>query len=204
MRQLWSDPVLRLLAGLVFLGFGVFIAMTTWAETLLKPGGVHSATTDTLLTVMVLTGIVGCAVIPPVGAARHIQPQIIAISTVTITACCILLAAAPGVTGAAIALPILGLLLLPDLPLVLELAERRAGSAGGTATAILWMAGNAGGIVFALIIQGLQNAPAAAFGTMAGGGLVAFPLCFALAAKLKGPTLTEDADGERAASEIPS
>ena len=124
----------RTLAALVFLGFGVFIAITTWAETLLKPGGVHSGTTDTLLTAMVVAGVIGCAVIPPLGAARGIQPQLLALSTLVITGCAVLMAASPGVVGASIALPVLGLLLLPDLPLILELADRRAGRAGGART----------------------------------------------------------------------
>jgi predicted MFS family arabinose efflux permease len=184
MRELWRDPALRSLAGLVFLGFGVFIAVTTWVETLLKPYGVSSRTTDTLLTLMVVAGVVGSVAIPPVVAARRLQPHAVALSTVAIMAACVFLAVDPGTVSASVALPLIGLLVLPDLPVILELAERRAGSAGGTATAILWLSGNAGGIVVALVVQGLQNSPGPAFGVLAAGGLLALPLCARLRRQL--------------------
>jgi fucose permease len=183
-RELWRDRVLRNLSALVFLGFGAFIALTTWAETLLKPAGLSSSATGTLLTVMVVAGVLGCVVIPPVAAARSVQAQAVMVSAVAVTGCCFLLAVAPGVVAASITLPIFGLLLLPDLPIVLELAERRAGPAGGTATATLWLAGNAGGIVVALAIQGLQSASTAAFIVLAATGLLALPLCVLLRTQL--------------------
>lgn len=185
MRDLWSDRVLRTLAALVFGGFGVFIALSTWVETLLKPAGVSSGSTDTLLTIMVVAGVAGCAVIPPLAAARSAQPQVILVSALAIVAGCVLLAASPGVPTTAVALTLVGLLVLPDLPVVLELAERRAGPDGGTATAILWLAGNAGGIVVALVIQGLQSSPAAAFIVLAAVGCVALPLAGVLRTQLR-------------------
>lgn len=183
--EVWSDPVLRTLSGLVFLGFGVFIALTTWVETLLKPSGVSSGTTDTLLTVMVVAGVAGCAAIPPVAARRALQAEAIAVSAVAIAAGCVLLAGTPGVGTAVVALVFIGLLVLPDLPIVLELAERRAGPAGATATAVLWLAGNAGGIVIALVIQSLQSSSAAAFGVLAATGCAAIPLSARLRTQLR-------------------
>lgn len=177
MRELWADPALRALSVLVFLGFGVFIALTTWVETLLKPAGVSSSTTDTLLTVMVVAGVIGCVVIPPIAAGRSLQPHVIAASAAAIVVACISLAVAPGVVAASVALTLVGLLVLPDLPVILEMAERRAGPAGGTATAILWLAGNAGGIIVALVVQGLQSSPATAFAVLAAVGAAALPAC---------------------------
>lgn len=180
MRDLWADRALRALSVLVFLGFGVFIALTTWAETLLKPAGVSSSTTDTLLTVMVVAGVIGCVFIPPYAAGRSLQPQVIAASALAIAVACILLASAPGVVAGSVALPLVGLLVLPDLPVILEMAERRAGPAGSTATAILWLAGNAGGIIIALVIQGLQNSPGPAFAVLGAVGATALPACIYL------------------------
>ncbi len=184
-RDLWSDPVLRSLAGLVFVGFGAFVALSTWVETLLEPAGVSSGTTDTLLTCMVVAGVVGCAVLPPVVAARGWQAATVAVSAAAIVGSCLVLAVAPGVVAGAVALPVLGLLLLPDLPVVLELAERRAGPAGGAATAVLWLAGNAGGIVVALVVQALQSRPAGAFVALAVTGALAIPLSATLARQLR-------------------
>jgi predicted MFS family arabinose efflux permease len=185
-RGLWSDGVLRNLTAMVFVGFGVFIAISTWAETLLKHASVSSGDTDTVLVVMVVAGVAGCAVVQPVVAKRGWQPTAIAVSAVVMVVACIVLAGAPGIVSAAGALPVMGLLLLPDLPVVLELAERRAGPHGGTATSLLWLSGNAGGVVVALVVQGLQGSAAAGFGVLAAIGLVVFPLAALLRLQLAG------------------
>ena len=185
LRDLWADRVVRTLCALVFVGFGAFIALTTWVETLLKPAGVSSSTTDTLLTVMVVAGVVGCAVIPPFAANRRLQAPVILASAVASVVSGVLLASAPGVAAGAIALPLTGLLVLPDLPIVLELAERRAGGSAGAVTALLWLAGNAGGIVVALIVQALQNQPAAAFLVIGAAGGVAVPFALRLGQQLR-------------------
>ena len=184
-RELWSDRVLRTLTGLVFVGFGAFVALSTWLETLLKPAGVSSSTTDTLLTLMVVAGVIGCALLPPMAASRDRQAALLGGSAVALIVSCLLLAAVPGVVAGGVTLPVLGLLLLPALPVVLELAERRAGAAGGAATAVLWLAGNAGGIVVALIVQALQTSPAAAFVALAVTGGMALPLAVTLGRLLR-------------------
>ena len=189
-RELWSDRVLRTLAGLVFVGFGAFVALSTWLETLLKPAGVTSSTTDTLLTLMVVAGVVGCALLPPAAAARDRQAVLLAGSAIALIVSCLLLAAVPGVVAGGVTLPVLGLLLLPALPVVLELAERRAGAAGGAATAVLWLAGNLGGIVVALIVQALQTSPTAAFLALAVTGATALPLAVTLRRQLLHEQLT--------------
>jgi cyanate permease len=183
-RQLWRDSTLRTLTGLVFVGFGVFIALTTWAETLLKPHGVSSGHTDVLLTVMVVAGLAGSVIIPPLAAERRLQAPFILASAIAIVGGCALLAAAPAVATAAVALTIVGFLLLPDLPVILEMAERRAGDAGGTATAFLWLAGNAGGIVVAFAVQGVQGSATVAFTVLAAVAALAVPLALRLRRQL--------------------
>jgi predicted MFS family arabinose efflux permease len=185
MRELWCDRVLRNLAAMVFLGFGVFIALATWVEALLKPAGVSASGTDSILVAMVVAGVAGCAAIPPLVASRRLQPQAIGVSAVAMAVGCGLMAARPGLGTAAGALVVIGLLVLPDLPVVLELAERRAGSAGGTATAFLWLSGNAGGIVVALVVQALQGDPAAAFSVLALVGVIALGLAGLLGRQLR-------------------
>ena len=56
-----------------------------------------------------------------------------------------------------------------------------AGPAAGTAGAIVWMAGNLGGLVVALIVQALVHHPLAAFLAMGAISLLGLPL----AARLK-------------------
>ena len=49
--------------------------------------------------------------------------------------------------------------------MILELTERR--SPTSAATALIWLAGNAGGIVVAVAVQAAQDRPAAAFSLLA-------------------------------------
>jgi len=50
---------------------------------------------------------------------------------------------------------------------LLEVAERLAGPAGISATALIWLSGNAGGIVIALIVQAVVHHPVVGFLLMA-------------------------------------
>jgi hypothetical protein len=59
----------------------------------------------------------------------------------------------------------LGVVLLGSLPVILELTERRAASSA--ATALIWLAGNTGGIVIAVLVQATQDHPGVAFSLLA-------------------------------------
>jgi hypothetical protein len=92
----------------------------------------------------------------------------------------LVLAAAPGLaTGLPVSAGI-GVLLLTDLPIALELAARRAPHAGATVSALIWLAGNAAGLLVALGVQALKGHPPAAFALMAAVGVAGVPVVFAL------------------------
>jgi predicted MFS family arabinose efflux permease len=176
LRMIWSDPVMRALTGLVLAGFGVFTAMSTWLQGLLKPAGVSASDAGVLLVEMVVAGAAGSALIPPLAAHRNAEPRLLRLVVLVTTAGCIVLAVRPGLIEGAFVMFFVGALLLTALPVVLEIAERRAGDAGGTATALLWLAGNAGGLVLAIIVQVLISEPAGAFAVMAAAMVLALPL----------------------------
>jgi cyanate permease len=182
-RALWDLPSMRTLCGLVFLGFGVFVALATWLQTLLHPSGVSEAASGGLLVGMVIAGVIGCAVLPPLVARRHSERGFM--RTVVFVACggCVVLGVAPWLGVRALALVAMGVVLLPALPVILTAAEQLAGAAAGTAGAIVWMAGNLGGLVVALIVQILVHHPLAAFLAMGGVSLLGLPL----AARLRLP-----------------
>jgi MFS family permease len=96
---------------------------------------------------------------------------------------CILLGVAPWLGVRALAIVAMGVLLLPALPVILTAAEQLAGAAAGTAGAIIWMAGNLGGLVVALLVQILVHHPLAAFLAMAAISVLGLPL----AARLTSP-----------------
>jgi predicted MFS family arabinose efflux permease len=185
-RVLWDLPPMRTLCGLVFLGFGVFVALATWLQTLLHPSGVSEAASGGLLVGMVIAGVVGCAVLPPLVARRHGERGFMRTAVLVACAGCVVLGVAPWLGVRALALVAMGAALLPALPVILTAAEQLAGAAAGTAGAIVWMAGNLGGLVVALIVQILVHHPLAAFLAMAGMSLFGLPL----AARLRLPAQT--------------
>jgi predicted MFS family arabinose efflux permease len=175
-RALWARPEVRVLSGLSFLGFGVFVALSTWLQTLLHPAGVSETAAGALLVGMIVAGIAGCAFLPaPVvrrGGERGFMGAVIVAGCLGSVA----LAFVGGIAGRAVVLALMGVLLLPALPVIMTVAERLAGAAAGTAGAIVWMAGNLGGLVVALLVQSLVHHPTAAFLAMALAFLLATPL----------------------------
>jgi predicted MFS family arabinose efflux permease len=180
LRAVRADRSVRVLAGLLFVGFGAFIALTTWLQALLHNYRVSSATAGTLLVAMVLAGAVGAAALPPLVVSRRAERRIVGGSVAVTVIGGLLLAFEHAVAVDAVVLVPIGLLLLTDLPVILELSERRAGGAAGTVTALLWLAGNAGGLVVALLVQLLVHHPTSAFLLLAAVSLCAAPLVMAL------------------------
>jgi predicted MFS family arabinose efflux permease len=182
LREVWTDGYLRRLTGLVCVGFGVFVALTTWLQTLLEPAGVSETAAGYLLLAMVVAGVGGSALLPPLIARRGWSLHFVLVSVVLGAVSLAVLAVVPGLgTGLTVSV-VLGVLLLTDLPIVLELAERRAGPVGGTASALVWLAGNAAGLVTALLVQALVHHPGAAFVLLAVVLLLGLPLLPALRA----------------------
>ncbi len=174
--RVWADHSVRRLVALVCVGFGVFVALTTWLQALLDPAGVSESAAGALLLVMVLAGVVGSALIPPWVVRRGVQRRLLAGSVLATAAGCVLLAAAPGLGTGLVVVLVVGALLLTDLPVILELAADRAGPHAGAATALLWMAGNAGGLIVAAAVQVLVPHPALAFLLLAVVALAALPI----------------------------
>ncbi len=174
-RALWSTPLIRTMCGLVFIGFGVFVALATWLQALLEPSGVSEDQAGALLVGMVLAGIVGCALLPPIVARRRGERGFMRAVALIACAGCVALGLAPWLGARAAALVAMGAVLLPALPVILTITEQLAGAGAGTAAAIVWMAGNLGGLVVALLVQALVHTPLAAFLVMAGVVLLALP-----------------------------
>jgi predicted MFS family arabinose efflux permease len=176
MRAVWNDRLIRNLAGVSFLGFGVFVAVTTWLQALLSPDGVSSDTAGILLVAMVVVGIVGSAAVPAVAARRGYTFRLLQATSLGTCFACVLLAIVDWLPGFALAVAIIGFFLLTSLPLLLEITERRAGADGASATALMWMAGQGGGIVIAVIVQVVVHHPTVAFLAMGVAAAGALPL----------------------------
>ena len=70
MRWLVNDKFMWLLAGLIFIGMGVYNAVATWLQPVLANFGEGGAAGN-LIAVLAAGGIVGAAILPPIVAARN-------------------------------------------------------------------------------------------------------------------------------------
>jgi hypothetical protein len=75
-----------------------------------------------------------------------------------------------------VGLTIVGLGLLPTLPIILELVERHTGQSEGAASGLVWLSGNLGGVVVTVGIGLLIRLPAIAFLVCGVGVVLAAPL----------------------------
>jgi predicted MFS family arabinose efflux permease len=197
-RNLWALAPMRILCGLVFIGFGIFVALATWLQTLLAPEHVSETAAGGLLVGMVLAGIVGCAALPPLIAGRGAERPFMRVTALVSCAGCVALGIVPWLGARAAVIALMGLFLLSALPVVLTAAERMAGPAAGTAGAIVWLAGNLGGLAVALVVQILVHHPLAAFLAMAGVSLLGLPLV----ARLVAPSSAGEAQSTEPAAVI--
>lgn len=163
LRSVWGDSLIRRLSAIAFLGFGIYVALTTWLQVLLEPRGVSSEQAGWLLVGLTLAGVVGALVVPAFAVPRGRETATLGAIAAIAAGCCLTLALVQTAAAAALPIVICGFFLIGALPLLLGLADRRAGAAAASAVAAIWLAGNAGGITVALILQLLIDEPAAAF-----------------------------------------
>jgi predicted MFS family arabinose efflux permease len=174
LRAVWTDPVLRRIAQLAFLGFGVFIALITWLQALLEPRGVSESAAGWIITGAVAVGAIGSMVVAALLEDRPVEVVLLRATLLVAVVGCLVLAADNGVALAAVGAVLATLALLTALPWLLALCERRAGASVASATALLWVAGNLGGLVAAALVGVLLDHPMASFlllGAVALGGL---------------------------------
>jgi predicted MFS family arabinose efflux permease len=171
----WRNPVVRRMCLLVPVPFGTFTALTTWAQPLLEPAGVSSDEAGILLLLNVTAGVIGCALIPVWAARRHRErTAMVAGVTATVVACAVL-ALVPSFAVGIVCFLAVGALLLPALPIVLEISERSAGDRAGAAAGLVWLAGQLGALVITGVAGVIVDAPAVTFAFLAVVTLAAVP-----------------------------
>ncbi|HWF54951.1 MAG TPA: MFS transporter [Solirubrobacteraceae bacterium] len=182
LRAVWGIKLTRTLAWLAFVGIGVFVALSTWLQPILDNDHISSTAAGAMLAGMLVAGTIGCGLVPPRVAHRGIERAYLLLVVFWVGGCCALLAVVHATTVADfVVIAALGFVLLAALPVMLELIERRMGAHGGVATGILLLAGNAGGLIVAVIVDLAVNTPAAAFLILAVVALLGLPAARRLA-----------------------
>ena len=181
MRQLLRDRDLLLVCLLGFVGLGFFNGLTTWLEQILAPNGVSAVDAGMVGGMLVIGGIIGAVVIPALSDRFRRRKPFVLLCTAVALATVYPLCASGHYATLLVLAALLGFFFLPAYALLLEMSAELAGPAqAGSATGLLMLAGNAGGVAVIVSMQAVKgDAPtyrAAVFlllGLLATGLLVA-------------------------------
>ena len=158
LRSVFRNRGFLLLLVLFFVGLGLFNAVTTWIEDIVRPRGFSIDQAGLIGGLMVMGGIVGAAVIPPLSdrAKRRVPFILLALG-----------GAIPGIVGITFATSyglllasafVLGLFLLSSGPIGFQYAAEITHPAPeGTSTGLLLLAGQVSGILFILGMDALKS-----------------------------------------------
>jgi MFS family permease len=185
------DRLLWKLAGLLFIGVGIFNAIATWLDSILTKFG-HGGLSGPLIALTTVAGIAGAAVLPGIVTARDRRRGMLVAATATtaVVFALLALAHAPAVFGVALAVE--GFVLLACLPVALEWSEIHVGPArAGTATGALLLAGNLGGVVLVLVVQAVVGSAQVALLVMAAAALPGIVIALRLPGPQQAPGLQD-------------
>jgi len=183
LRWLRGDRFMWVLGGLLFVGMGVFNAVATWLDSILGHFG-RGGAAGYLIAIMTVAGILGAAVVPQAVAKRGRRRALLQ-TTVGVTAVAFLaIAALHNVAFVGVILFVEGFVLLAALPVVLDWSELHTGpERAGAAVGFLLLAGNLGGVVLVLIVQGLISNPYLSLGALSVAALAGLALSTRLPAR---------------------
>jgi predicted MFS family arabinose efflux permease len=183
LRWLRGDRFMWLLAGLLFVGMGVFNAAATWLDSILTHFG-HGGASGPLIAVMTVGGIAGGALLPGIVAPRNQRRGMLEIAVLVTAAAFALIAGAHNPVFGGAVLFLAGFFLLAGLPVVLDWSELHAGpERAGGASGFLLLAGNLGGVILVLIVQAVIGNPYLSLGALSVACLAGLALAVRLPAR---------------------
>ena len=183
LRWLRGDRFIWLLAGLLFVGMGVFNAVATWLDSILTHFG-HGGASGYLIAIMTAGGIVGGALLPDIVAKRDQRRRMLQIAVVVSAVAFAVLAGVHSSAAGGVVLFVAGFFLLAGLPVVLDWSELHAGpERAGAAAGFLLLSGNLGGVILALVVQAVVGNPYLSLGALAAVCLAGLALATRLPAR---------------------
>ena len=179
-----GDRFMWVLGGLLFVGMGVFNAVATWLDSILGHFG-RGGAAGYLIAIMTVGGILGAAVVPQAVAKRDRRRALLQITVGVTAVAFVAIAALHNVAFVGVILFVEGFVLLAALPVVLDWSELHTGpERAGAAVGFLLLAGNLGGVVLVLIVQGLISNPYLSLGVLSVAALAGLALSTSLPARI--------------------
>lgn len=157
-RRIFGLYDFRLLCVIIFIGNGAFVGILQLLESLMKPKGIGTTTAGNIGAVMVLAGVIGCVVLPALSDRYMQRKPFLVIAAMVAIPTLFLMGSLRNVPGIFVTTAFAGFFIFAAYPIILTMSEETTGHAlTGTATAILLLLGNAGGVVLTLVMEAIKG-----------------------------------------------
>jgi MFS family permease len=145
-----------------FIGLGYFNGLTSWIEAILAPQGIDSAQAGVIGGLMIFGGIFGSVAIPALSDKLGRRKPFLLLSVAAAAATLFPLCRSGSYSALLFWGFLQGFFFLPAYALLLDMTSMEAGEArAGSATGLLMLTGNAGGVVVILAMGWLKGEGAA-------------------------------------------
>lgn len=149
----------RLLCLIIFIGNGAFVGLMQLIEKILEPKGINSSTAGNIGAVIVVAGVIGCVALPSWSDSLMKRKPFVLLAAGASVPTILLIGGLESTALIFVVGAIMGFFLLSALPIVLAFSEETTGAAlTGTATSILLLLGNFGGVVITLVMEWIKGA----------------------------------------------
>jgi predicted MFS family arabinose efflux permease len=153
-----KDRNLLLLYIISFLGLGFFNGLTTWLEPILAPQGINAVNAGLIGGVLIIGGIFGAGIIPALSDYFKKRKPFLIGSTVVAFLTLYPLCTLRNFNTLIILSALQGFFFLPSYAILLEMCSEVAGEElAGSATGILMLAGNAGGVIVIMAMEWVKG-----------------------------------------------
>jgi MFS family permease len=159
LRSLFGLHNFRILCVIIFVGNGAFVGLMQLIEKIMEPKGIGTATAGNIGAVIVVAGVVGCIVLPAISDKLMRRKPFLLLAALMAVPTLILVGALESTVTIFIVGGFLGFFLLSAFPVLLAFSEETTGAhLTGTATSMLLLLGNAGGVLMTLAMEGIKAA----------------------------------------------
>lgn len=158
LKDFFADKQLLTLFILSFLGLGFFNGLTTWIELILAPHGISSVQAGVIGSSLIFGGIIGAVVIPLLSDYFKKRRPFLLLSILIALATTLPLCRGDNYNLLLVTAFFQGFFFLPAYALLLEMCSEWVGEEkAGSATGILMLMGNAGGVVVIIAMDILKE-----------------------------------------------
>jgi len=158
LKDFFADKQLLTLFILSFLGLGFFNGLTTWIELILAPHGITSVQAGIIGSFLIFGGIIGAVVIPLLSDYFKKRRPFLLLSILIALATTLPLCRSDNYNLLLVTAFFQGFFFLPAYALLLEMCSEWVGEEkAGSATGILMLMGNAGGVVVIIAMDALKE-----------------------------------------------